>query len=86
MRGVYTHAHKSLSAYVRCEHCWNHYINPRRCRLIRKKVKKTILPLEQQELDILQQLTDLRIELLAPIPIKEVEAKLAELREKGLKI
>ena len=36
-----------------------------------KKVKRKILANEKVELDYLQQLTDARIELLAPLPIRK---------------
>lgn len=58
--------------------------NERRSRLIEKKVKRTILINEKDELDYLQQLTDARIRLLAPLPIKQLEAVREELKRRGM--
>jgi type I restriction-modification system DNA methylase subunit len=58
--------------------------NERRAQLIEKQVKRNILTGEKQELEHLQQLADARIELLAPLPIKQLEAVREELRQRGV--
>ena len=58
--------------------------NERRFQLIEKKVKRKILTNEKRELDYLQQLTDARIELLAPLPIKQLEDVREELKRRGI--
>ena len=58
--------------------------NERRFQLIEKKVKRKILANEKRELDYLQQLTDARIELLAPLPIKQLEDVREELKRRGI--
>ncbi len=58
--------------------------NERRTQLIEKKVKRNILVEEKYELDYLQQLTDARIELLAPLPIKQLEELREELQRRGI--
>jgi hypothetical protein len=58
--------------------------NERRFQLIEKKVKRKILANEKVELDYLQQLTDARIELLAPLPIKQLADVREELRRRGI--
>ena len=58
--------------------------NERRFQLIEKKVKRNILVEEKYELDYLQQLTDARIELLAPLPIKQLEEFREELQRRGI--
>lgn len=62
---------------------WEH-TNERRSQLIEKKVKRNILTDEKHELDYLQQLTDARIRLLAPLPIKQLEAMREELKRRGI--
>ncbi len=58
--------------------------NTRRFQLIEKKVKRKIRANEKSELDYLQQLTDARIELLAPLPIKQLEDVREELKRRGI--
>lgn len=58
--------------------------NERRAQLIQKKVKRTILTDEKRELDYLQQLADARLQLLAPLPIKELEALRETLKQRGI--
>ena len=58
--------------------------NARRFQLIEKKVKRKIRASEKRELDYLQQLTDARIELLAPLPIKQLEDVREELKRRGI--
>jgi hypothetical protein len=58
--------------------------NAQRTRLIYKKIRKTILPAERQELADLQRLTDVRMRLLAPLPIKELEAMQEELKRREM--
>jgi type I restriction-modification system DNA methylase subunit len=58
--------------------------NERRAQLILKEVKKTISPAENRELDYLQNLADARISLLAPLPIKELEALRDKLKQRGM--
>ena len=58
--------------------------NARRFQLIEKKVKRKIRANEKRELDYLQQLTDARIELLAPLPIKQLEDVREELKRRGI--
>ncbi len=58
--------------------------NERRAELILKEVKKTISPNEKGELDCLQKLADARIRLLAPLPIKELEALRDKLKQRGM--
>ena len=58
--------------------------NTRRFQLIEKKVKRKIRANEKRELDYLQQLTDARIELLAPLPIKQLEDVREELKRRGI--
>ena len=58
--------------------------NERRFQLIEKKVKRKILANEKRELDYLQQLTDARVELLAPLPIKQLEDVREELKRRGI--
>ena len=58
--------------------------NERRVQLIDKKVKRNILTAENTELDYLQQLTDARIRLLAPLPIKQLEATQEDLKRRGM--
>ena len=58
--------------------------NERRFQLIERKVKRKILANEKRELDYLQQLTDARIELLAPLPIKQLEDVREELKQRGI--
>jgi hypothetical protein len=50
-----------------------HDVNRRRDILIRKKVKKTLTPEEMPELSHLQQLAAFRQNLVAPLPLKELE-------------
>ncbi len=59
-------------------------INDHRTQLILKEVKRTILLDEQRELDYLQRLADARIRLLAPLPIKELEALRDKLKQRGI--
>ena len=58
--------------------------NERRFQLIEKEVKGNILADEKLEFDYLQQLTDARIELLAPLPIKQLEDLREELKRRGM--
>lgn len=58
--------------------------NERRFQLIEKKVKRKILANEKRELDYLQQLTDARIELVAPLPIKQLEEVREGLKQRGI--
>jgi type I restriction-modification system DNA methylase subunit len=58
--------------------------NERRFQLIEKEVKRNILADEKIEFDYLQQLTDARIELLAPLPIKQLEELREELKRRGM--
>ena len=58
--------------------------NERRAQLIEKKVKRNILTDEKNELDYIQQLTDARIRLLAPLPIKQLEAVREDLKRRGI--
>lgn|SRR5215813_5452588 len=58
--------------------------NERRAQLILKEVKKTISPAENRELDYLQNLADARISLLAPLPIKELEALRDKLKQRRM--
>ena len=58
--------------------------NERRMQLILKKTARTINAAEDAELEHLQFLTDARIELLAPLPIKGLEAIKADLQRQGL--
>ncbi|MGE0680222.1 MAG: N-6 DNA methylase [Candidatus Binatia bacterium] len=58
--------------------------NERRVQLIQKKVKRNILANEKRELDHLQQLTDARIHLLAPLPIKRLEEMRDDLKRRGI--
>lgn len=58
--------------------------NERRSQLIEKKVKRNILTDEKHELDYLQRLTDVRIRLLAPLPIKQLEAMQEDLKRRGI--
>jgi hypothetical protein len=58
--------------------------NERRAQLILKEVKKTISPAENRELDYLQNLADAGISLLAPLPIKELEALRDKLKQRGM--
>lgn len=58
--------------------------NERRAQLIQKKVKKNILADEKREFDHLQQLADARIQLLAPLPIKQLEEMRNELKRRGI--
>lgn len=62
---------------------WNE-TNERRSHLIERKVKRMILNDERLELEHLQQLTDARIRLLAPLPIKQLEAVKDDLKRKGI--
>lgn len=54
--------------------------NARRVELIRKKVKSSITPDEGRELENLQRLADERIRLLAPLPIKNLESLLENIK------
>ncbi len=58
--------------------------NERRAELIQKKVKKTISTEERRELDELQRLASCRRRLLAPLPIKELQAVKADLVRRGM--
>lgn len=58
--------------------------NERRARLIQKKVKKNILADEKREFDHLQQLADARIQILAPLPIKQLEEMRDDLKRRGI--
>ena len=58
--------------------------NTRRFQLIEKKVKRNISSDEKRELTYLQQLTDARIRLLAPLPIKQLEEVREELERRGI--
>ena len=58
--------------------------NTRRFQLIEKKVKRKIRANEKRELDYLQQLTDARIRLLAPLPIKQLEEVRKKLKRRGI--
>lgn len=58
--------------------------NVRRARLILKEERKRLLPEEKAELTRLQQLADARMDLLAPLPLKELEGFTSELKRKGL--
>jgi len=58
--------------------------NERRTELIEKKIKRSILNEEKRELDHLQELTDARIRLLAPLPIKQLEAVREDLKRRGM--
>lgn len=58
--------------------------NERRFQLIEKKVERNISSDEKRELADLQQLTDARIRLLAPLPIKQLEEVRAELERRGI--
>ena len=58
--------------------------NERRAQLIQKKVKRTISPDEKRELDHLQQLADARLQLLAPLPIREFEVLRETLKRRGM--
>ena len=58
--------------------------NTRRFQLIEKEIKRKIRANEKRELDYLQQLTDARIELLAPLPIKQLEDVREELKRRGI--
>ncbi len=58
--------------------------NARRFQLIEKKVKRNIRADEKRELDYLQQLTDARIRLLAPLPIKQLEEVREDLERRGI--
>jgi hypothetical protein len=58
--------------------------NERRTQLIEKKVKRNIQTVEEDELDYLQQLTDARIRLLAPLPIQQLETMREELKRRGI--
>ncbi|MGD0650862.1 MAG: hypothetical protein ABSA97_06955 [Verrucomicrobiia bacterium] len=48
--------------------------NERRARLLLKQERKTIRPQEKEELEHLQNLTDVRIRLVTPLPLAELEA------------
>lgn len=58
--------------------------NDRRFQLIEKKVERNISSDEKRELADLQQLTDARIRLLAPLPIKQLEEVREELERRGI--
>lgn len=58
--------------------------NERRFQLIEKKVERNISSDEKRELADLQQLTDARIRLLAPLPIKQLEEVREELERRGI--
>lgn len=58
--------------------------NVRRAHLILKEEKKTIHPAEKAELENLQRLADLRIDLLAPLPIPQLEAIASDLKRRGI--
>ncbi len=58
--------------------------NKRRFQLIEKKVKRNISSDEKYELAYLQHLTDTRIRLLAPLPIKQLEEVREELKRRGI--
>ncbi len=58
--------------------------NTRRFQLIEKKVERNISSDEKCELTYLQQLTDARIRLLAPLPIKQLEDVREELERRGI--
>lgn len=47
--------------------------NRRRDELIEKKVRRSIAPEERAELSRLQELADLRVRLVAPLPLRELE-------------
>ncbi len=47
--------------------------NRRRDELIERKVRRTIAPEEKTELSRLQELADLRVRLVAPLPLRELE-------------
>ena len=57
--------------------------NARRGRLILKEEDKTLRPTERDELSRLQDLTDARIRLVAPLPLTELAAIAADLKHKG---
>jgi hypothetical protein len=58
--------------------------NEQRTQLILKKVKRTISPDETRDLDRLQELTDARLRLLAPLPLQELEALRDKLKQRGI--
>ena len=58
--------------------------NRRRDSLIRKKVDRNLKAEERSELEELQRLASLRRRLIAPLPIKEMENYLQELKNGGL--
>lgn len=58
--------------------------NERRFQLIEKKVERNISSDEKSELADLQQLTDARIRLLAPLPIKQLEDVREDLKRRGI--
>ena len=47
--------------------------NRRRDALIEKKVRRSIAPEERAELSRLQELADLRVRLVAPLPLRELK-------------
>lgn len=55
-----------------------------RTRLILKEERKNINELEKVELEHLQHLTDVRIRLIAPLPLAELERMATDLRRRGL--
>ncbi len=58
--------------------------NERRAELIHKKVKKNISAEERSELDELQRLASCRRQLLAPLPIEELQAVKDDLVRRGM--
>src|SRR5207247_1290327 len=58
--------------------------NERRVQLIHKRVDKLISEEEEGELHILQELADLRIRLIAPLPISQMEAVKEDLKRRAI--
>jgi hypothetical protein len=62
---------------------WNE-INQRREELILKNVKETVSSAERLELGNLQRLADMRVRMLAPLPLKQMERIRDELYQRGI--
>ena len=63
----------TLAEYFAITDDWDQ-TNDRRCELIEKKIARTITPAERMEFKHLQFLAGARQNLIAPLPIKELEA------------
>ena len=73
----------SLRDLLAITHDWAR-TNDRRARLLLKEERNSIGERQKAELEHLQHLTDVRIRLVAPLPLLELDRMAADLKRRGL--